>query len=174
MNARVALLIVVLALFVAAWSGDRKASEHILLSQQQQLRSDPEVYRALVLAAVARANSPQTAQQSDVATQQRSSTEFVHDRSANPSTQIRTISQERSTGQLLQTENLTAAPGAVNLIPVPAGLPAGTWQAVSDSGVVVRLVIPQSADVVAENVPPCVVCEGTNGRWYLIRQQTNN
>ncbi|MCA9062012.1 MAG: hypothetical protein KDA96_03110 [Planctomycetaceae bacterium] len=56
MNARIALLGLVLAAFVAVWNGDQRNSQRIALSRYQQFQSQPETHRALVLAAIAKAH----------------------------------------------------------------------------------------------------------------------
>ncbi|MEZ6125492.1 MAG: hypothetical protein R3C49_20280 [Planctomycetaceae bacterium] len=142
MNARILLLVIITGLFMAAWDGDQTAMQAAVA--RRDLRN---AERLAVASAVDMARS-------------------------NP---VRTVSaHEPLPNVTAAAENApTAEPSiAADAVPRPATIAPGTYQAVSQDGATLRIVVPVGSNASAAVREFYTVDAEDGNRWYLIRVAT--
>ena len=134
MNARVLLLMLVTAVFMAAWDGDQDAMQAAVARRSQQ-------------------NHQPVAASESTESQRRSLTHEL----TRPVLQTVSTSLERSAVGTLNSED----------VPLPDEIASGTYQAVNQAGISVRLEVSKPQHTQPRDF---YLVDAKNGeRWYLIR-----
>ena len=157
MNAQVLLLTLVTSLFMAAWDGDQAVMKSALARRAQQ--------RNVSIATSHQEHSPQ-----NTATQ-RSIPGTAAARDAQYPGHIENSAIAPSTS-LHSTEVMSAS----QQIPLPEGIPAGDYQAVSQTGQSLRIRVDHQSNTVSAPVSvlrDLYISDTTGGtRWFLVRIQS--
>lgn len=177
MNARLLLLVLVTGLFMAAWDGDQAAMEAALARREQriadarlarklELSSDvetawsaitdddvaSELTHSLTVAAESRVSSQAIEDRQDDARQDEARQDEANDAQPNPSA--------------ASVEPVTHTT-ADDIVPLPAGIAAGSYQAVNQStGSSIRLTVVEGSDQPRDFY---TVDAADGDRWYIIR-----
>lgn len=139
MNARVFLLILVTAFFMAAWNGDQSAMQAAVVRRVERQR--------LAIAALE--------------VQEATSDSEIAIRAQQP---LKTASVKTQPGQVVQTVSAITLQKAV---PLPKAITAGTYQAVNQTGTSIRVDVDNGSDTVPRDF--YMVDAENGDRWYLIR-----
>ena len=139
MNARVFLLVLVSALFMGAWNGDQKTIE-AAIARREKLREE-------AWAAAANAPSVDEPQKSKITV----AMQVSHRDQARPL---------EDTG--MNKAELTA-------VPLPSGIAAGRYRAVSQSGVTREVNVDKKVSKASPDRDFYMVDATGGNRWYLIR-----
>jgi len=139
MNARVFLLILVTAAFLAAWDGDQAAMQAALARRSQ--------FNAQRIAAAAQVDD------TPMQTVSVSNTQIKTD--ATPAVPV--AATIATNGQIISADD----------VPLPPGITAGTFHAVNQSGQAITLEVTESSD--APNRDFYMADAKNGDRWYLIR-----
>ena len=143
MNGRVLLLVVVTGFFMAAWDGDQAAMEAALARRAQQ-----------------RATSVATVQEPAQPAQQASQPRVP---------QIKLTSSSKDVPTQQATVSTTKTISVNTEVPLPPGVTVGHYQAVSQSGVTLRITVTEEQATGQSARDFYVADSGTGDRWYLVR-----
>ncbi|MCR9200243.1 MAG: hypothetical protein NXI04_16535 [Planctomycetaceae bacterium] len=152
MNARLLLLVLVTGLFMAAWDGDQAAMEAALARREQRI-ADARLARKMELS-------------SDVVTAWSAVTD---DDMAKELTHSLTLAAASSPAEpaAVNLEEDVVRTAADDVVPLPPGIAAGSYQAVNqNNGSSIRVTVVEGSDQPRD----FYTVDSDNGdRWYIIR-----